>query len=199
MSPRPSPSQTQAPRTGCSPQQDNHTARCTHRFSPQAVYAHLEDSGRKADVTLAGGGLPARKRTARPRLTRMWSTWARLRRWTRSFRWGYDERPRHNAQTDRVLDLLQRNSTGGIFNRHRYNLSYVSRSESALRCGAKTRRANINGSGNNAVLPRCETPRPGQYTRCWQGAWSPWPHRFLDLAVHGVLRHNAPENLAKLG
>src|SRR6266849_5010773 len=140
MSPRPSPSQTQAPRTGCSPQQDNHTARCTHRF--QAVYAHLEDSGRKADVTLAGGGLPARKRTARPRLTRMWSTWARLRRWTRSFRWGYDERPRHNAQTDRVLDLLQRNSTGGIFNRHRYNLSYVSRSESALRCGAKTRRAN---------------------------------------------------------
>ena len=42
-------------------------------------------------------------------------------------------------------------------------------------------------------------PRPGQYTRCWQGAWSPWPHRFLDLAVHGVLRHNAPENLAKLG
>ncbi len=159
MSPRPSPSQTQAPRTGCSPQQDNHTARCTHRFSPQAVYAHLEDSGRKADVTLAGGGLPARKRTARPRLTRMWSTWARLRRWTRSFRWGYDERPRHNAQTDRVLDLLQRNSTGGIFNRHRYNLSYVSRSESALRCGAKTRRANINGSGNNAVLPRCATPR----------------------------------------
>src|SRR5713101_6742723 len=103
MSPRPSPSQTQAPRTGCSPQQDNHTARCTHRF--QAVYAHLEDSGRKADVTLAGGGLPARKRTARPRLTRMWSTWARLRRWTRSFRWGYDERPRHNAQTDRVLEL----------------------------------------------------------------------------------------------
>ena len=159
MSPRPSPSQTQAPRTGCSPQQDNHTARCTHRFSPQAVYAHLEDSGRKADVTLAGGGLPARKRTARPRLTRMWSTWARLRRWTRSFRWGYDERPRHNSRTDRVLDLLQRNSTGGIFNRHRYNLSYVSRSESALRCGAKTRRANINGSGNNAVLPRCETPR----------------------------------------
>src|SRR5713226_7654417 len=157
MSPRPSPSQTQAPRTGFSPQQDNHTARCTHRF--QAVYAHLEDSGRKADVTLAGGGLPARKRTARPRLTRMWSTWARLRRWTRSFRWGYDERPRHNAQTDRVLDLLQRNSTGGIFNRHRYNLSYVSRSESALRCGAKTRRANINGSGNNAVLPRCATPR----------------------------------------
>ena len=114
MSPRPSPSQTQAPRTGCSPQQDNHTARCTHRFSPQAVYAHLEDSGRKADVTLAGGGLPARKRTARPRLTRMWSTWARLRRWTRSFRWGYDERPRHNAQTDRVLDLLQRNSTGAF-------------------------------------------------------------------------------------
>src|SRR5712692_8812043 len=95
MSPPPSPSQTQAPRTGCSPQQDNHTARCTHRF--QAVYAHLEDSGRKADVTLAGGGLPARKRTARPRLTRMWSTWARLRRWTRSFRWGYDERPRHKV------------------------------------------------------------------------------------------------------
>src|SRR5713101_3386584 len=132
MSPRPSPSQTQAPRTGCSPQQDNHTARCTHRFSPQAVYAHLEDSGRKADVTLAGGGLPARKRTARPRLTRMWSTWARRRRWMRGFRWGYDERPRHNSRTDRVLDLLQRNSTGGIFNRHCYNLSYVSRSESAL-------------------------------------------------------------------
>ncbi len=50
----------------------------------------------------------------------------------RGFRWGYDERPRHNSRTDRVLDLLQRNSTGGIFNRHCYNLSYVSRSESAL-------------------------------------------------------------------
>src|SRR5216683_3947730 len=188
MSPRPSPSQTQAPRTGCSPQQDNHTARCTHKFFPQAVYAHLEDSGRKADVTLAGGGLPARKRTARPRLTRMWSTWARLRRWTRSFRWGYDERPRHNAQTDRVLDLLQRNSTGAFpieAERHVVeNLPASSGSVRTRRDGALAstrgkasairyvtespgldcfqlprRGVGINGSGNKCRAPAMRNPK----------------------------------------
>src|SRR5713101_1996773 len=95
-----------------------------------------------------GPSSPPRSTMIQPRSTKRWPGWRpgsgrrrhsggsrsrpRRRRWTRSFRWGYDERPRHNSRTDRVLDLLQRNSTGGIFNRHGYNLSYVSRSESAL-------------------------------------------------------------------